>query len=139
MKYQRGYTLIEVIVAFALLALALGLLIGTLSGGARQVRAAELSTRATLHAQSLLAGLEMDGPLRPQHREGRWEGGRYAWQLDVRPWVDPQPPATTQPVSPVDPRLMQLDLAVRWGEAPDQQLQWRSLRLVPPALDGGAP
>lgn len=139
MKYQRGYTLIEVIVAFALLALALGLLIGTLSGGARQVRAAEQATRATLHAQSLLAGLEMDGPLRAQHREGRWDEGRYTWQLDVQPWTDPQPPATPQPVAPMDPRLMQLDLRVRWGDAPAQQLHWRSLRLVPPALDGTTP
>ncbi|MFL7980276.1 prepilin-type N-terminal cleavage/methylation domain-containing protein, partial [Xanthomonas vasicola] len=46
MKRQRGYTLIEVIVAFALLALALSLLLGSLSGAARQVRAADESTRA---------------------------------------------------------------------------------------------
>ena len=45
MKRQRGYTLLEVIVAFALLALALTLLLGTLSGGVRQVRAADQATR----------------------------------------------------------------------------------------------
>ncbi|MBW8810817.1 MAG: prepilin-type N-terminal cleavage/methylation domain-containing protein, partial [Lysobacter sp.] len=33
---QRGYTLLEVIVAFALLAMALTLLLGTLSGAAKQ-------------------------------------------------------------------------------------------------------
>ncbi|MGB9101869.1 MAG: prepilin-type N-terminal cleavage/methylation domain-containing protein, partial [Stenotrophomonas indicatrix] len=38
----RGFTLLEVIVAFALLGLALTLLLGSLSGGARQVRDAEL-------------------------------------------------------------------------------------------------
>ena len=51
---QRGYTLIEVIVAFAILALGLTLLLGTLSGAARQVRWADEAGRASLHAQSLL-------------------------------------------------------------------------------------
>src|SRR5690606_14129780 len=36
---QRGFTLLEVIIAFAVLALALTLLLGTLSGSAREVRA----------------------------------------------------------------------------------------------------
>ena len=52
---QRGFTLIEVIIAFALLALALTLLLGSLSGAARQVRNANDAGRAALHAQSLLA------------------------------------------------------------------------------------
>ena len=139
MKHQRGYTLLEVIVAFALLALALALLLGTLSGGVRQVRAADAATRATLHAQSLLADLEMQAPLVPQHREGKFEQGRYTWQLDVQPWVDPRPPADLQPVSPADPVLLQVDLAVRWGEGANEQLRWRSLRLVPPRTAGSPP
>lgn len=139
MKYQRGYTLLEVIVAFALLALALGLLLGTLSGGVRQVRAADAATRASLHAQSLLAEMDMQAPLAPQHRQGKFEQGRYSWQLDVRPWVDPRPANDLQPVSPADPVLLQVDLNVRWGANASEQLHWRSLRLVPPAQAGSPP
>ncbi|HVJ36763.1 MAG TPA: prepilin-type N-terminal cleavage/methylation domain-containing protein [Stenotrophomonas sp.] len=139
MKYQRGYTLLEVIVAFALLALALGLLLGTLSGGVRQVRAADAATRASLHAQSLLAEMDMQPRLAPQHRQGKFEQGRYSWQLDVRPWVDPRPADGLQPVSPSDPVLLQVDLAVRWGSQASEQLHWRSLRLVPPAQPGSRP
>ena len=48
-RRQRGYTLIEIIVAFAILALGLTLLLGTLSGATRQVRAAGDAGRAALH------------------------------------------------------------------------------------------
>ncbi|HYG05909.1 MAG TPA: prepilin-type N-terminal cleavage/methylation domain-containing protein [Stenotrophomonas sp.] len=139
MKHQRGYTLLEVIVAFALLAMALALLLGTLSGGVRQVRAADAATRATLHAQSLLAALEMEAPLAPGHREGQFEQGRYRWQLDLRAWTDPRPPASPQPVAPADAQLLELELVVRWGAGANEQLHWRSLRLVPAALAGAPP
>ena len=54
MRRARCYTLIEVIVAFAVLALALTLLLGTLSGASRQLRWADDAGRASLHAQSLI-------------------------------------------------------------------------------------
>lgn len=126
MRRERGYSLIEVIVAFALLALALTLLLGSLSGATRQIRQADDYSRATLHAQSLLAavGVGETVPIGRQH--GDWERGRYRWELQVEPFVEP-PPAriTAYP-------LLQLTLQVRWGDAEAPQLQWRTLRLLPP-------
>jgi len=133
MKRQRGYSLLEVIVAFALLALALTLLLGSLSGAARQVHNADLRTRAMLHAQSLLAATGIEQPLQEGRSQGDWEDGRYRWELQVEPYVDarasalPQAAATT--VS--GPTLAQLTLQVRWGEDNGERLQWRSLRLLP--------
>ena len=49
---QRGFTLIEIVVAFAILALALTLLLGTLSGATKQIRWADDAGRAALHAES---------------------------------------------------------------------------------------
>ena len=49
-----GFSLLEIIVAFAILALGLTLLLGTLSGATRQVRQAGDAGRAALHARSLL-------------------------------------------------------------------------------------
>ena len=138
---QRGYTLIEVIVAFAILALALTLLLGTLSGAARQVRWADEAGRAALHAQSLLDQTGVGAPLRAGHTEGAFEQGRYHWTLDVAPYVDPL--ASQLPQRDLSaPRLWQLALDVRWGEGDDprQRLQLRSLRLVAPtAQEGVAP
>ena len=130
MRRQRGFTLLEVIVAFALLALALTLLLGSLSGAARQVREAEDASRATLHAQSLLAQIGVGETLQSGQQEGQFEQGRYRWRLSIAPFVDPQK-AQAALIDPGAPQLLELDLAVQWGEAPGQRLRWQTLRLAP--------
>lgn len=130
-----GYTLIEVIVAFALLAMALTLLLGTLSGAARQVRWSADAGRAALHAQSLLDSLGVAQPLQPGTRSGAFEDGRYPWSLTIAPWTDPARVAAPAPVG-VN-RLYELTLTVRWGDGRGERLQMQSLRLVQPDLAGG--
>lgn len=125
MKHQRGYSLIEVIVAFALLALAMTLLLGSLSGATRQVRMADAQGRAALHAQSLLAVAGVDTPLTAGQRHGEWEQGRYQWTLEVSPYVEPRQGAASQ-------ALWRLDLQVRWGDGVGDRMHWRTLRLRGP-------
>lgn len=129
---QRGYTLIEVLVAFAVLALALTFLLGTLSGATRQVRWSADAGRAALHAQSLLAEVGVGEALRPGRDEGELEDGRYRWQLEVAPYVDPLQPAVALQ-DPFAPRLLQLRLELAWGDGTRaQRLVLDSLRLVQP-------
>jgi general secretion pathway protein I len=141
MKRARGYTLIEVIIAFAVLALALTLLLGTLSGASKQVRWADDAGRAALHAQSMIDQLGVGEALAPGQRQGDFENGRYRWQLDVAPWRDPaQPPEQSdQPQDLMAPSLLAVSLRVSWGEAANQQLQVSSLRLVQPDPVGAEP
>jgi len=136
-RRQRGFTLIEVVVAFALLALALTFLLGSLSGAARQVRIASDSSRATLHAQSLLAQVGVGETLQPGRRQGNFDAGRYRWVLDIAPYTDPLQRAST-PANPSAPRLLQLKLSVAWGDKPGQQLQWQTLRTAPGGADQSA-
>jgi general secretion pathway protein I len=138
-RRQDGYTLIEIVVAFAILALGLTLLLGTLSGATRQVRQAGDAGRAALHAQSLLD--EFGERPQPGSREGEFEQGRYRWRLDVAPWTDPAPRTGPRRIDPNAARLLRLQLQVEWGEGgPQQRLQLSSLRLVVPRVDGvGAP
>ncbi|HHW4678925.1 MAG TPA: type II secretion system protein XpsI [Xylella sp.] len=123
MKCQCGYSLLEVILAFAILALALSLLLGTLTGATRQVHRADLASHATLYAQSLLAQQEGAVPLHVQHQEGEFENGRFRWMLETRPY-DHAPRLSD------GAQLLELILSVRWGELPEQSLQWRTLRFV---------
>ncbi len=140
MRRQRGFSLLEVIVAFALLALALTLLLGSLSGAARQVGQADVRTRATLHAQSLLAVTGVDAPLQLGQTQGEWEQGRYRWQLQVDPYQEPRSGALPTAVDVAGPRLAQITLQVSWGQGNGERLQWRSLRLLPAsATDAGLP
>ena len=138
-RTQAGYTLIEIIVAFAILALGLTLLLGTLSGATRQVRQAGDAGRAALHAQSLLD--EFGELPQPGTREGELDEGRYRWRLQVAPWSDPAPSNGPRRSDPTAARLLRLQVQVAWGEGgPAQRLQVSSLRLVVPPVEGvGAP
>jgi len=137
MKHQRGYSLLEVIVAFAVLALALTVLLGSLSGASRQIKQADLRSRAVLHAQSLLAVTGVVEPLQDGERSGEWEDGRYRWQLQVAPYQEPRTDALPVADTIAGPRLAQLTLQVSWGDTDADRMQWRSLRLLP--ADTGTP
>lgn len=133
---QRGYSLLEVIVAFGVLGVALSLLLGTLSGGTRQVRWAADSGRAVLHAQSLLDEVGVGEVLVPGRRDGEFEQGRFRWELEVAPYVDPDR-LPVQPADPYAPQLLQLRLRVSWGDGgPRERLQLDTLRLVQPDPSG---
>ena len=137
-RAQTGFTLIEILVAFAVLALGLTLLLGTLSGASRQVRQGGDAGRAGLLAQSLLEErlVLLQAPLQQQ---GELENGRYHLQLAVIPWQDPQPRPRATPQDPFAARLLHVQLDMQWGDGgPQQQLHVASLRLVlPPKLEPG--
>jgi len=125
---QKGYTLIEVIAAFAVLALGLSLLLGILSGGVRQVRESADAGRAALYAQSLLASLGVDTPLQPGRSTGEFEQGRYRWELDITPYHDP---TFLDMDSGGNAGLLELNLGVTWGEGgARERWQLRTLRLA---------
>lgn len=134
-RTARGFTLIEVVVAFALLAFALTLLLGAMTRATAQVGRAELAGRAALHAQTLLHEAGVVEPLVPGVREGALEDGRFRWTLEVAEWRDPLappvPPAAAQPYDPAAPRLLELDLVVAWGGGGERErLRVHSLRHV---------
>jgi general secretion pathway protein I len=140
-RAERGFTLLEVMLAFVVLAAAMGLLMGMLSGGLRQVARAELETGAALHAQTLLDQLGTTEPIEPGTREGELDGGRYRYRIDIAPTEDPAPvePAPGAPQSVPQqgaPELYAVSLAVTWGEDEDPARQFRvaTLRARTPTL-----
>lgn len=134
LRRERGFTLLEVLIAFALLAMALTLLLGTLSGATRQVGQADARTRAVLHAQSLLAETGIEAPLREGRQQGAWEQGRYRWMLEVRPYAEPRGPALDA-ATDGGPRLLEMHLQVSWERPRGGRLEWRTLRWVPARLE----
>ncbi|WP_242112336.1 type II secretion system protein XpsI [Luteimonas aquatica] len=139
-RRQRGFTLLEIIIAFAVLAMALTLLLGALSNSAQLVRRSADAGRAALHAQSLLAQTGVGEALTPGTRDGQFEDGRYRWTMRVGEYVDPLRPQQDALRNPVGPRLLQVALTVEWGEGgPRQRLSLETLRLAVADAAQGAP
>ena len=147
-QQARGFTLLEVMLAFVLLAIAMGLLVAMLSNGLRQVSQAQAETEATLHAQTLLDQLGVLEPIVPGSREGSFDKERYQYRLDITQAEDPVPVPETDAALPepvgagIDgPVLYRIALAVSWGAGrPAETLRFVTLRARIPAPEaGGAP
>jgi general secretion pathway protein I len=141
---QSGFTLLEVIVAVVILATALGLLLGMLSRGMRQVTQSQAESEAAMYAQSLLDQLGTIEVLEPVEKDGDFADGRYQWHLQVAPTADPAPPPPAEPGAPppqavqtdTSPTLYRVRLDVSWGGGGQgQQLRFETLRLRTPSLD----
>jgi len=78
----RGYTLIEVLVAFTILALALTVLFRIFSTGIGNVDVAAQYTQAVLVAEARLDALGLSEPLEPGRTEGV-AADRFAWTRTI--------------------------------------------------------
>jgi general secretion pathway protein I len=87
----RGFTLVEVLVALVVIAVALGALIQAIAGQAQQFDASRERLLASYVAQNALADLEL---ARPFPEIGRSEGNtrladrNWRWVIDVSATVD---------------------------------------------------
>jgi general secretion pathway protein I len=87
-RTARGFTLIEVLVAFMILALSLGVLFRIFSGGLNNVAVAGDYAQAVLVAESQLAVLGRSEPLEIGQTFGE-SGERFRWQRTIEeytPW-----------------------------------------------------
>lgn len=138
---QRGYTLLEVLVAFSLLAIGLGMLLAILSSGVHAVGNASDATRAALYAESLFDTLGADQRLRAGRSQGVFENGHFHWTLDITPFQPPVPAPVaagppggeqTQPLQ-VDNSMVRVVLLVNWGPGPSPKaLRVETLRAYGP-------
>ena len=81
-KRNRGFTLIEVLVAFTILALVLAVVMRSLSSGLSHERTAGLTTARVLEARSILDRVGADFPLEEGTIEGELATGE-PWMLTV--------------------------------------------------------
>ncbi|HEY6940276.1 hypothetical protein [Dokdonella sp.] len=97
---MRGFSLIEMIAAFLVFAIAIGVLMSVLAASIRNTRLSSDYTMAALWAQSKLDVVGVGEPVEEGHSSGRFDDV-YSWDLDIKQ-VDPsavEPPA--QQAAPV--------------------------------------
>jgi type II secretion system protein I len=85
---QSGMTLLEILVALAILALGLAALFNSVSLGTRTASIADQQRAATTAAQSLLAELGRSRPIADGISEGAFSTGQ-SWRLDIEPLETP--------------------------------------------------
>lgn len=123
----RGFTLIEVMAAFAVFALLFGITLQILSTSMTNTRRAGDFTQAALWAQSVLDVAGLENMLEPGRTTGRFDD-RFSWVMDVTEdlmfddgGLDP----LDLPVA-----LYRVQLVVEWGDNPVREAVFETLRSV---------
>lgn len=132
---QRGFSLLEVIAAILLLAIAFAALMKVAGGAIALSRNAAAHDAAALWARSLLDSAYVTEPVAPGSRSGQFDRS-YRWTLSTTPWQAPGTQAGDDAL-----QLYRLDLTVSWGSTAHPQVaHFDTLRLGRPQVAaGGAP
>ncbi|WP_107852366.1 type IV pilus modification PilV family protein [Oceanimonas marisflavi] len=119
---QKGFTLLEVLVAFAVLTITLGVLLNIFSLAIRTTQIAQEQQKAVLLAESKLAELDAGVTLRPGVERGDFDE-RFEWEtrveeFDSRALLDNQSQLTPY----------RLSVVVSWND--NRRYELATLRLV---------
>lgn len=121
----RGFSLIEVLVAFMILAMAVTVLFRIFGGGLRNVGMTAGYAQAVAIAESELAAAGVTEPLREGEAQGQSEDRRFHWRRVVQP-MDPWG-SELQPVGGV--ALFRVDVQVQWADGGEErQIDLSTLR-----------
>jgi general secretion pathway protein I len=122
---DAGFTLVEVLVALAMLSVGLALVMSLFSTGLSRTGMAERVAGAVVLAQSLMAQVGNSIPLRTETRDGT-EANGYRWRLAMQPYRS-APGGDARPVE-----LYQVSVEIGWLEGQDSRAYALStLRLGP--------
>ncbi len=82
---KNGFTLLEVVVALAILGIGLTVIIELFSGGLRLVKTSEEYTKAITYAHMKMEEISLKPPLDEGTEEGKFDE-IYRWQVGVKKW-----------------------------------------------------
>lgn len=123
-RSEQGFSLIEVLVAFAILVLAMGALMTAFGSAATLSSVSQDRALAMDHAQSVLDGLDVEPSSTPAHSTGRFEDG-FRWIADVTPYGSKD----DREAWIADP--YEIKVRVLWGQQHIREVQLQTLRLLP--------
>jgi general secretion pathway protein I len=109
--YARGFTLIEVVVAMAILGIGITIILELFSGSLRLLRTSGEYTKAVNYARVKMEEITVKPTVNEGIEEGEFDGA-YRWQVDVKR-VDILPPRIETDFKP-PVELFQVKLIVLW-------------------------
>jgi general secretion pathway protein I len=125
---QQGFSLLEILIAFSILALSLGILLKIFSAGVNTAEVAEDYTAAVQIAQSLMAKAGVETPLQADQSSGL-ENEKYHWLVEVSPFEFN--PDNVEPTA-ITALLFKVKVIVSWGDdnTDDRQVELTTLKLI---------
>jgi len=123
-RTDRGFTLIEVLVAFVILAFSLGALFSLFSGSLHSVRQGEEYAKATALARARLARVDADGITGQGDEAGETEDG-YRWQIEFAPLPELAERPGGGNFEPVA-----VTVSISWGALENRSLSLSTVRLA---------
>lgn len=125
---QQGFSLLEILIAFSILALSLGILLKIFSGGVNTAMVAEEYTAAVQIAESLMAKTGVETRLQ-SGSTADIENEKYHWQVTVSPFEFNPDNVDLKATTTV---FFKVKVTVSWGENGDndRQVELTTLKLV---------
>jgi general secretion pathway protein I len=113
---SRGFSLLEVLVAFVIVALVGTALFELFGGALNNVAVADEYSRGVLLAESRLAAAAIENtPLRESSDQGSTEDGKYSWTTRIEPYLGPGTTADQERVGQLAAvRLWRISVTVSW-------------------------
>jgi general secretion pathway protein I len=118
---RRGFTLLEVLIALTILAVSVGVLFTSFSMTASGTRVAHSDVEIASAAQSVLARVGVDIPLRPGEQSGRIS--QLDWVVTITPYAVQGDPSALSVIP------LEISLKIQKGGA--DALLLKTLRLAP--------
>jgi general secretion pathway protein I len=125
MNKQRGFSLLEILIAFSILALSLGILLKIFSSGINTAGVAEEYSAAVQIAESLMAQTGVETLLQPGESSGT-KNEKYNWRVIISPF---QFTAENLDMTTLTAELFKVKVTVNWGDE-NSGNQGRELELV---------
>ena len=126
---QRGFSLLEMLISFSILAVSLGILLKIFSTGITTAQVADNYTTAAQIASNLMAKTGVETPLKISEDIGV-ENDFYHWRVRVNPQTFVSPELDLRGL-PID--LFNVDVQVWWGDddkTDDRVLELSTLKLA---------
>jgi prepilin-type N-terminal cleavage/methylation domain-containing protein len=125
MTKQRGFTLIEVLVAAGVLGITASALFGLLSHSLFNLRKVQELHRYELVAEDVMNRVLLSSTLAPASAQGAADNFGAQWNVSVSPWA---PPALD---GKPDQAVFRIDVAVSWsGRSTRQNIRVESLKVA---------
>lgn len=126
MNNARGFTLLEVLVAFLILSLSMSVLMRIVSQSLNALSVAERHQEALQLAESTLADVLVRLDSGSRGKEQGKLGRDYRWQSEIEPFeFDNQEPGERYSVTPWLVRV-----SVSWGRRPGERVSLSTIRLL---------